>query len=220
MRQLVFTALICAALSVCGGGSSATDVPAPPPPLVNPLWGDDVRLTNAPAASLLSYNFASSIAVGADDAVHVVWYDSRDGESQIYYKRSLDGGNTWQADVRLVRDGTRREHPAIAASGSMVYVAWHERRGTDLGFYVVAARSLDGGATLAGADHAHRYRQERAPVDRRRRRPRSSGSSRKRQREHRNRAHRVDRSRCHVEHANADLELALRVVGRQRHDKR
>ncbi len=111
------------------------------------MWGDDVRLTNASGASLLSYNFASSIAVGADDAVHVVWYDSRDGESQIYYKRSLDGGNTWQADIRLVADGTRREHPAIAASGSMVYVAWHERRGTDFGFYVVTARSLDGGAT-------------------------------------------------------------------------
>ncbi len=134
------------ALSGCDSGSGSDSGSAPePPPVGVQGWSDDVRLTDDSGASLLSYNFASSIAVGADDAVHVVWYDSRDGESQIYYKQSLDGGDTWQDDIQLVADGTRREHPAIAASGSMVHVAWHEHR--NAGIYVVTARSLDGGTT-------------------------------------------------------------------------
>lgn len=137
-------AIVVQLTALCGCDSDSGSAPEPPPAGMQG-WGDDVRLTDDPGASLLSYNFASSIAVGADDTVHVVWYDSRDGESQIYYKQSFDGGDTWQDDIRLVAGGTRREHPAVAASGSTVHVAWHEYRSA--GIHVVTARSLDGGRT-------------------------------------------------------------------------
>ena len=33
----------------------------------------------------------------------MVWFDSRDGDMEIYYKESLDEGLTWQPDTRLTR---------------------------------------------------------------------------------------------------------------------
>lgn len=111
-------------------------------------WQPDRRLTFDPAASQLSYNFAWSIA--ADDAgrVHVVWYDRRDGNSQVYYKRSADGGATWGPDVRLSNDPAWREHPAIAASGNHVYVVWHDARDDGLNIYFKS--SADSGLTWGG----------------------------------------------------------------------
>lgn len=105
----------------------------------------DQRLTFDPAASQLSYNFAWSIAADDRGGVHVVWFDTRDGSSQIYYKRSPDGGSTWGPDTRLSADPAGREHPAIAVSGLNVYVAWHDTRGAHLNIYF--KRSTDGGDT-------------------------------------------------------------------------
>src|SRR5262245_12312312 len=107
--------------------------------------GPDQRLTNDPGASLLSYNFARSIA--ADDAgrVHVVWYDNRSGQSQIYYKRSADGGFTWEPDLRLTPDQAQQEHPAIATSGKAIHIVWHDARNG--GFNIYLKRSTDGGAS-------------------------------------------------------------------------
>jgi hypothetical protein len=108
-----------ALLAGCGQDSGSTE-PG--------VWEADRRLTSDPAESRLSFNFAWSVA--ADDAgtVHVVWYDTRGGMPQVYTKRSQDGGGTWGPDTRLSSGAAASEHPAIAASGSDVYVVWHETR--------------------------------------------------------------------------------------------
>lgn len=123
-------------------GQSSAPVP------LRSQWSPDVRLTSDKADSLLSFNFARSIA--SDDAgrVHVVWYDKRDGNSQIYYKRSTGGGENWEPDVRLSQDPAWREHPAIAASGNYVYVVWHDSRNEGLDIYFKF--SSDGGSTWSG----------------------------------------------------------------------
>jgi hypothetical protein len=84
------------------------------------------RLTFDGGASLLSYNFAWSVASDDSNRVHVVWYDDRTGNSQIYYKRSTDGGLNWETEIRLSDDPAWKEHPAVAISGSHVYVVWHD----------------------------------------------------------------------------------------------
>ncbi|MEK7829731.1 MAG: sialidase family protein [Acidobacteriota bacterium] len=111
-------------------------------------WTPDRRLTFDQADSQLSYNFAWSIAADEAGRVHVVWYDKRDGNSQVYYKRSMDGGETWGPDVRLSEDPAWREHPAIAASGNHVYVVWHDARNEGLDIYFKS--SADGGLTWSG----------------------------------------------------------------------
>lgn len=109
-------------------------------------WGPDVRLTAGPGESRLTYNFGRSLA--ADDAggVHVVWYDTRDGFPQIYYKRSAGGGDVWEDDVRLSENPAPSEHPSIAVSGTSVYVVWHAAR-PKMGFFIYYKRSTDGGIT-------------------------------------------------------------------------
>ena len=91
------------------------------------------------------------------DSVYVTWEDSRNGDQDIYFNRSLDGGATWLTDdVRLNTDapGTAKSRfPEIAASGDSVYVTWQDSRhgGRDSG-EIYFNRSLDGGATWLTSD--------------------------------------------------------------------
>ena len=106
-------------------------------------WGAEIRLTNAAGNSK-----EPSVAVSGNN-VHVVWFDSRDGNDEIYYRRSLDGGATWGADTRLTDNSSVSDNPSIAVSGNIVHVAWYDQRDGDAEIYY--KRSLDGGATW-GAD--------------------------------------------------------------------
>lgn len=106
-------------------------------------WGADIRLTNA-----LGNSKSPSIAVSGN-TVHVAWFDSRDGNDEIYYKRSLDSGATWGADVRLTDNLSVSQNPSIAVSGNIVHVAWYDQRDGNPEIYY--KRSNDGG-TAWGAD--------------------------------------------------------------------
>jgi len=111
-------------------------------------WEPDVRLTNDPSASSTSYNNAWCIAASGD-TIHVVWYDSRNGNTEIYYKRSVDGGISWGPDTRLTTSLGYSESPSIAISGSLLHVVWYDHRtGSNDIFY---KSSTDGGETW-GAD--------------------------------------------------------------------
>ncbi|MCK4307563.1 hypothetical protein KAW50_04980 [candidate division WOR-3 bacterium] len=84
-------------------------------------WGIDTRLTWAPDTS---YN--PSIAV-RDSVIHVVWWDKRDGNREIYYKRSVDNGENWGLDERLTYDSTLyRWYPSVACWDCPydVHVVW------------------------------------------------------------------------------------------------
>jgi len=56
------------------------------------------------------------------NTIHVVWWDQRKFGPGIYYKRSTDNGNTWEAEVKL--DADYGSYPAIAADERGVYVVW------------------------------------------------------------------------------------------------
>jgi hypothetical protein len=100
-------------------------------------WGADTRLTNDPFASVFP-----SIAV-SDSVVHVVWEEHRDGNGEMYYKRSSDGGITWGTDTRLTTDAAQSFSPSIAASGSAAHIAWFDRRNGN--FEIYHKHSGDGG---------------------------------------------------------------------------
>jgi len=111
-------------------------------------WEPDVRLTNDPFDSITCFANAKAVATSGD-TVHVVWADSRDGNFEIYYKQSLDGGTTWGVDTALTADASWSERPTVVADGSTVHVAWYDGRlGPPRIFY---KKSLDNGATW-GAD--------------------------------------------------------------------
>ncbi len=107
-------------------------------------WGADTRLTNATGNSK-----EPSVAVSGNN-VHVVWYDSRDGNEEIYYARSTDGGTTWGANVRLTTKASgNSDNPSIAVSGNTIHVVWYDNRDGNPEIYY--KRSTDGGTTW-GAD--------------------------------------------------------------------
>ncbi|MBE0648635.1 MAG: T9SS type A sorting domain-containing protein [Bacteroidales bacterium] len=110
-------------------------------------WEPDVRLTNSPGDSYMFYGMNRSIAASGD-TLHLVWYDYREGNSEIYYKRSIDGGETWDPDTRLTNDTSYSNGPSVSLSGSMVHVVWWDHRDGNGEIYY--KRSIDGGSTWEG----------------------------------------------------------------------
>jgi len=85
-------------------------------------WGADTRLTYDPASSM------NPTAEISGSNVHIVWYDNRDGNNEIYYKFSTDGGVSWSADARLTNDPAESIRPSIAISNSVLHVSWPDFR--------------------------------------------------------------------------------------------
>ncbi len=120
-------------------------------------WGADVRLS--PGTHLFRLGTAAD-----GNSVHLAWASNALEEKvqagkgpytwtwgEIYYKRSSDGGRTWEKNIRLSEPNLSACRPAVAASGPYVHVAWLDRRdaaqkpGWDWEIYY--KRSTDGGAT-------------------------------------------------------------------------
>ncbi|MCX6233593.1 MAG: T9SS type A sorting domain-containing protein [Bacteroidetes bacterium] len=93
-------------------------------------WETATRLTNDPAKST-----SASISVSGS-VVHVVWCDSKTGNSEIYYRRSTDGGTNWEEEMRLTNDLFNSYGPSVSASGSNVHVVWVDYD-YDLGIWMI-----------------------------------------------------------------------------------
>lgn len=106
-------------------------------------WGPETRLTNNVGRSLHPSIFAYGLNV------YLVWNDNRDGNYEVYYKNSIDGGDTWSADLRLSNTTGKSLMPAIALSGSVVHVVWYDSTAGNREIYY--KRSTDGGINW-GAD--------------------------------------------------------------------
>jgi hypothetical protein len=105
------------------------------------IWNPDVRLTYDS-----SYSYWPSVAVSGLD-VHVVWNDYRDGNFEVYYKRSTDEGFSWNSDVRLTHDTLASMFPCIAASDSVVHVVWYAHPEGARNFQIYYKRSTDKGTS-------------------------------------------------------------------------
>ncbi len=97
------------------------------------IWGADTRLTSDTAVS------ASPCLAVFGDTIHIVWHDQRNGNMDIYYKRSTDRGTSWSGDIRLTQGILSSLFPSIAVSETMIHVVWY----SDLEIYYM--HSTDGG---------------------------------------------------------------------------
>jgi len=111
-------------------------------------WLHPFKLTSAGGA------FRVSVAMSLP-YVHVVWSDFRDGRWAIYYRRSTDGGATWEAEQELMPPGLEETNrPQIAVLGKTVHVVWMDNRDGNGQCYIIPhctevyyRRSTDAGAT-------------------------------------------------------------------------
>ena len=102
-------------------------------------WGSQIRLTNN-----IGNSINASVCVTAND-VHVVWQDDRNGNDEIYYKRSTDGGLTWGADLRLTHNSFKSNFPSAAVMGKTIIIVWSDLREGNPEIF--GLRSIDNGDT-------------------------------------------------------------------------
>ena len=89
-------------------------------------------------------SYAPAIAVYGLN-IYVVWQDYTLGNSEIYFKRSEDGGVTWKTTKNLSNNTLGSYNQGIAVDGSSIYVVWEDY--TPLYPDIYFKRSEDGGVT-------------------------------------------------------------------------
>jgi len=118
-------------------------------------WSQDERLTDAEDGSLTSKPNGRCLAVDSADNVHIVWFDYRHGNPEIYYKKYDDAA--WGPDVRLTFDGETAEYPSVAVDpDDNVHVVWTEWTGNNFEIYYKVYDGMTWGSkvrlTTAGDD--------------------------------------------------------------------
>jgi hypothetical protein len=109
-------------------------------------WTGDWRLTRDPAQSQLGGNGARCLISDEAGGVHLVWYDYRDGNPHIYYKKF--DNMVWTADQRVTADPAFAYNPSIAvAPGGGLHLVWQDARDYN---YEIYYKHFDG--TVWSAD--------------------------------------------------------------------
>jgi hypothetical protein len=108
-------------------------------------WGKSKRLT---------WNSGDSKAavpvVDSGGIIHVVWRDSSPGNSELYFKKSTNGGTTWVGSQRLTWSGDTSTSPAITLDSSdTIHVTWRDDSPGKGEIYYM--KSTNGGTTWSAA---------------------------------------------------------------------
>lgn len=113
-------------------------------------WQGPVRVNDAADSAREGLH---GMASGPDGSVWATWLDLREKRSEVYASKSTDGGEIWQANVRVYRspDGNVCEccHPSILVSDDAVHVMFRNSLAGNRDMYV--ATSKDNGKTFATA---------------------------------------------------------------------
>src|ERR671915_609763 len=81
--------------------------------------------------------------------VYVVWSDDSTGNGDIYFKRSVDNGTTFDSTNNISKNNTGTSStPQVAANSGNVYVIWTDT--TSGASEINYRQSVDGGAKFAG----------------------------------------------------------------------
>lgn len=107
-------------------------------------WSSDIRLTNDLGNSVTSQNNGWSIVANGNN-IHVVWADNRNGNHEVYYKSSINGGLNWSPDIRLTTLAIDASHPHISIFNSILHIAWVDNR--DGNYEIYYKRSTTNGNT-------------------------------------------------------------------------
>jgi hypothetical protein len=90
-------------------------------------WESEERLTNDTAGSHTCFPSGRAMVLETDGTAHVVWEDTRDGDSEIYYKSR--SGDIWGSAVRLTTSSGLSWRPCIAQGADRhLHIAWVDTR--------------------------------------------------------------------------------------------
>jgi len=86
-------------------------------------WNAAQKITNTAGSS-----WYPDLAVSGSNLC-LTWTDDTPGNFEIYYKKSANGGASWEAEQRLTDNAAESNYPAVAANNTKVYVAWQNIQG-------------------------------------------------------------------------------------------
>jgi hypothetical protein len=103
-------------------------------------WGLRKKISNSGTDFSV---FTPDVAASGSN-VYVTWAD--DNASDVFFRRSTDGGASWKAIINLINtEDIFSRNPQVAALGSSVFIVWGERvPGSD---DIVLKRSTSSGST-------------------------------------------------------------------------
>jgi hypothetical protein len=106
-------------------------------------WSAEERLTNEQGSSQTAWPGSRALVMEDDGTVHLVWADTRDGNSEIYY-RARSGG-VWGLETRLTSDSAFSDGPCIACGpDGQLHVAWVDTRDGNKEIYYKCCDDLSG----------------------------------------------------------------------------
>lgn len=108
-------------------------------------WSSSKRLTWTPESTA-----QAQIEIDSSDTIHIICLDTPSVESEIYYKKSTDGGASWTSLKRLTWTGDFSSLPAFAiAPDDSLHVVWREDKSSNWEIYY--KKSTNGGTTWSGS---------------------------------------------------------------------
>ncbi len=84
---------------------------------------------------------ATDLAVDGD-AVHVVWLRGSATASDLLYRRSVDGGGTFESEQQLTATPSWLLTPQVAAGGGNVYVTWNVEADAETLLYLLKGQGF------------------------------------------------------------------------------
>ena len=106
-------------------------------------WDEETRISEPPYES-----WVATVEIAGERA-WVGFVDYGDGNEEEYFRRSLDGGATWEPVQRLTHDPADSWAASIAVAGDTVHMAWFDRRNSRVSDADVEAK-LDEAMALVG----------------------------------------------------------------------
>lgn len=95
-------------------------------------------------------HYTPSLGVDADGHIYVAWRDDRNGHGDIYFAKSVDGGESFSENIKLNDDRrwAYQGDPALAIGpDGLIGVAWNDNRNKNEDIYFTL--SQDGGITFS-----------------------------------------------------------------------
>lgn len=103
-------------------------------------WSTDVKVNDETDSA---DQLVANLAVDSSGMLYVTWHN---GNRDIYFATSTDGGTTWSSNIKFNDDSgaSRQEYPSLAVDANgIVYVTWQDNRNGNYDIYF--AKSVDDG---------------------------------------------------------------------------
>jgi len=112
-------------------------------------WSPPIRVNDDAAAAAQA---EPSLALDTANNIYIAWTDARSGNNDVYFAKSVNGGQTFGANLRVndVMTNSQSE-PDLAVdpvNPHLVHVVWTDTRSPILGPDIFYANSTDGGLSF------------------------------------------------------------------------